>query len=170
MGSKIVGYEWATEQQQQLGLLLLFFQGAAAAAAKSLQLCPTLCDPTDRSPPGSSVCGILQARTLEWVAISFSNAGKWKVKVKSLSHAQLVVTPWLQPTRLLRPWGFLGKSTGMGCHCLLGSKKQASFNFRATVILEPKKIKAVPAFMFSLLFALKWWNRRPWSSSLNVEF
>ena len=77
MGSKIVGYEWATEQQQQLGLLLLFFQGAAAAAAaKSLQLCPTLCDPTDRSPPGSSVCGILQARTLEWVAISFSNAGK----------------------------------------------------------------------------------------------
>ena len=54
----------------------------AAAAAKSLQLCPTLCDPIDESPPGSSVPGILQARTLEWVAISFSNAWKWKVKVK----------------------------------------------------------------------------------------
>ena len=57
----------------------------AAAAAKSLQLCPTLCDPIDGSPPGSAVPGILQARALEWVAISFSNAWKWKVKVKSLS-------------------------------------------------------------------------------------
>ena len=66
----------------------------AAAAAKSLQLCPTLCDPTDGSPPGSPVPGILQARTLEWVAISFSNAWKWKVKVKSLSRARLLATPW----------------------------------------------------------------------------
>ena len=57
----------------------------SAAAAKSLQLCPTLCDPIDGSPPGSPVPGILQARTLEWVAISFSNAWKWKAKVKSLS-------------------------------------------------------------------------------------
>ena len=57
---------------------------AAAAAAKSLQSCPTLCDPIDGSPPGSPVPGILQARTLEWVAISFSNAWKWKGKVKSL--------------------------------------------------------------------------------------
>ena len=65
----------------------------AAAAAKSLQSCPTLCDPIDGSPPGSSVPGILQARTLEWVAISFSNAWKWKVKVKSLSHVQLFTTP-----------------------------------------------------------------------------
>ena len=56
---------------------------AAAAAAKSLQLCPTLRDPIDGSPPGSPIPGILQARTLEWVAISFSNAWKWKVKVKS---------------------------------------------------------------------------------------
>ena len=140
---------------------------AAAAAAKSLQACPTLCDPIDGSPPGSSVPGILQARTLEWVAISLSNAWKWKVKVKSLSHVWLVATPWteayqappsmgfsrqedwsgvpfpspvhesekwkwsrsvvsnssrphgLQPTRLLHPWYFPGKSTGVGCHCLL---------------------------------------------------
>ena len=62
--------------------------------AKSLQSCLTLCDPIDGSPPGSPIPGILQARTLEWVAISFSNAWKWKVKVKSLSHVWLLVTPW----------------------------------------------------------------------------
>ena len=65
-----------------------------AAAAKSLQSCPTLCDPIDGSPPGSPVPGILQARTLEWVAISFSNAGKRKVKAKSLSCVRLFATPW----------------------------------------------------------------------------
>ena len=72
-------------------------QGSLACcspAAKSLQSCPTLCDPIDGSPPGFLVPGILQAKTLEWVAISFSSAWKWKVKVKSLSHVQLLVTPW----------------------------------------------------------------------------
>ena len=68
--------------------------GVSAAAAKSLQSCPTLCYPTDGSPPGSPVPGILQARTLEWVAISFSDAWKWKVKVKSLSRVWLFATPW----------------------------------------------------------------------------
>ena len=92
---------------------------AAAAAAKSLQLCPTLCNSIDGSPPGSPVPGILQARTLEWVAISFSNAWKWKGKVKSLSRVRLFKTSWLQPTKLLCPWDFPGKSTGVGCHCLL---------------------------------------------------
>ena len=67
---------------------------AAAAAAKLRQSCPTLCNPIDGSPTGSSVPGILQARILEWVAISFSNAWKWKVKVKSLSRVRLLVTPW----------------------------------------------------------------------------
>ena len=67
---------------------------AAAAAAKSLQLCQILCNPIEGSPPGSSVPGILQARTLEWVAISFSSAWKWKVKVKSLSCVWLLATPW----------------------------------------------------------------------------
>ena len=62
--------------------------------AKSLQSCPTLCDPIDGSPPGSPFPGILQARTLEWVAIAFSNAWKWKVKVKSLSRVRLLETPW----------------------------------------------------------------------------
>ena len=67
---------------------------AAAAAAKSLQSCPTLCDPIDGSPPGFTIPGILQARTLEWVAISFSNTGKWKVKVMSLSRVRLLQTQW----------------------------------------------------------------------------
>ena len=91
----------------------------AAAAAKSHQSCPTLCNPIDGTSPGSPVPGILQARTLEWGAISFSNAWKWKLKVKSLSHVRLFTTPGLQPTRLLRPWDFPGKSTGMGCHVLV---------------------------------------------------
>ena len=65
-----------------------------AAAAKSLQSCPTLCDPIDGSPPDFPILGILQARTLEWVAISSSNAWKWKVKVKSLSHVLLFATSW----------------------------------------------------------------------------
>ena len=87
--------------KSQIGLHFLFYKillryswFAAAAAAKSIQSCPTLCDPIDRGPPGSPVPGILQARTLEWVAISFSNAWKGKVKVKSLSHVRLFVTPW----------------------------------------------------------------------------
>ena len=92
---------------------------SAAAAAKSLQSCPTLCDPIDGSPPSFPVPGILQARTVEWVAISFSNASKWKVKVNSLSRVWLQRPHGLQPTRLLRPWDFPGKSTGVGCHCLL---------------------------------------------------
>ena len=103
------------------GLLSLsLYTCIAAAAAKSLQLCPTLCNPKDGGPPGSPVPGILQARTLEWVAISFSSAWKWKVKVKSLSCVRLLVTLWtIQPTRLLCPWDFPGKSPGVGCHCLL---------------------------------------------------
>ena len=71
-----------------------FHVNAVTAVAKSLQSCPTLCDPIDSSPPGSPVPGILQARTLEWVAISFSNTWKWKVKVKLLSRVRLLATPW----------------------------------------------------------------------------
>ena len=86
--------------------------------ARSHQSCPTLCNPIDGSPPGSPIPGILQARTLEWVAISFSNAGKWKVQVKSLSSVWLS-NPMGCSLPLLRPWDFPGKSTGVGCHCLL---------------------------------------------------
>ena len=90
-----------------------------AVAAKWLQSWLTLCDPIDGSPLGSPVPGILQARTLEWVAISFFNAWKWKVKEKSLSHVRLYRPHALQPIRVLYPRDFPGKSTGVGCHCLL---------------------------------------------------
>ena len=92
-------FQWVSRSHQVIKILELQLQyqsfqwgfrlpwaAAAAAAAKSLQSCLTLCDPIDGSPPGSPVPGTLQARTLEWVAISFSNAWKWKVKVKPLSH------------------------------------------------------------------------------------
>ena len=78
----------------------------AAAAAKSIQSCLTLCDPIDDSPPGSPVPGILQARTLEWVAISFSNAWEWKVKVNSLSRVWLLATPWTAAYQAPPPMGF----------------------------------------------------------------
>ena len=77
-----------------------------AAASKLLQSCLTLCDPTDGSPPGSPIPGILQARTLEWVAISSSNAWKWKVKVKSLSRVQLLATPWTAAYQASPSMGF----------------------------------------------------------------
>ena len=114
---------------------------AAAAAAKSLQSCPTLCDPIDGSPPGSSVPGILQARTLEWVAISFSSAGKWKgsrsvVSNSSRAHGQ-------QPTRLLRPWDLPGKSAGVGCHCLLWTYTKAHGNLLPLKLLQMES--ALPA-------------------------
>ena len=82
------------------------WSSAAATAAKSLQSCPTLWDPTDGSPPGSAVLGILQARTLEWVAISFSNAGKWKVKGKSVSRVRLFETPWIAAYQAPPSMGF----------------------------------------------------------------
>ena len=155
---------------------LAWLRGYAAAAAKSLQSCLTLCNPIDGSPPGSPIPGILQARTLEWVAISFSNAWKWKVKVKLLGRVRLLATTWtaahqappsmgfsrqehwnglpfpslmhesekwkwshsvvsdslrphgLQPTRLLRPWDFPGKRTGVGCHCLHTLKSESPWS------------------------------------------
>ena len=92
---------------------------AAAAATNLLQSCPTLCNPIDSSPPGSPTPGILQARILEWVASSFSNAWKWKVKVKSLSRVRLLATPWTAAQQAPPSMGFPGKSTGVGCHHLL---------------------------------------------------
>ena len=79
---------------------------AAAAAAKLLQSCPTLCNPIDSSPPGSPVPGILKARVLEWVAISFFNVWQWKVKVKSLSRVRLLATPWTAAFQAPLPMGF----------------------------------------------------------------
>ena len=87
---------------------------AAAAAAKSLQSCPTLCNSINGSPPGSAVPGILQAWTLEWVAISFSNAWKWKAKVKSLSRVQLSATPWTAAYQAPLSMGFSRQESWCG--------------------------------------------------------
>ena len=87
---------------------------AAAAAAKSLQSCLILCDPIDGSPTGSPVPGILQARTLEWVAISFSNAWKWKVKVNLLSHVRLFTTPCTAAYQAPPSMGFSRQEYGSG--------------------------------------------------------
>ena len=87
-------------------ILLFLFWGLAAAAAKSLQSCPTLCNPIDGSPPGSPVPGIPQARTLEWVAISFSNAWKWKVKVNLLSRVRPLASPWTAAYQVPPSMGF----------------------------------------------------------------
>ena len=86
----------------------------AATAAKLLQSCPPLCDRIDSSPPGSPVPGILQARTLEWVAISFSSARKWKVKVKSLSRVWLFATLWTAAYQALPSMGFSGQEYWSG--------------------------------------------------------
>ena len=95
---------------------LLFFSSssAAATAAKSLQACLTLCDPIDGSPPGSLVPEILQARILEWVAISFSSAWKWKVKVKSLSRVQFLATSWTAAYQAPPSMGFSGQEYWSG--------------------------------------------------------
>ena len=103
-----------------------------AAAAKSLQSCSTLCDPIDGSPPGSPFPGSLQASTLEWVAISFSNAWKWKVKVKLLSHVWLFETPWTAAYQPPPSKGFSRQEYWSGCHRLLG--------FRWLLLLKKKKI------------------------------
>ena len=90
---------------------VLITSSAAAAAKSPPQPCPTLCNPRDGSPPGSPIPGILQARTLGWVAISFSNAWKWKWSLSVMSDPQQ--PQGLQPTRLLHPWDFPGRSTGV---------------------------------------------------------
>ena len=110
-----VTYCWSQAWRISITLLAC----AAAAAAKLFQSCLILCDPIDGSPPGSPVPGILQARTVEWVAISFSSAWKWKVKVKSLSHVRLFATPWTAVYQAPLSMGFSRQEYWSGCHCLL---------------------------------------------------
>ena len=101
---------WATREAH----LLCFTPTTTTTTTKSLQSCPTPCDPRDSSPPGFPVPGTLQARTLEWVASSFSNAWKWKVKVKSLSRVQLPVTPWTAAYQAPPSMGFSGQQYWSG--------------------------------------------------------
>ena len=106
------------------------------ATAKSLQSCPTLCDPIDVSPPGSPVPGILQARTLEWVAISFSNVWKWKVKVKSLSHVWLLATPWTAAHQAPPSMGFSRQEYGSRVHCPYLIEKLRFMKFIKDVLIQ----------------------------------
>ena len=107
-----------------------------AVAAKSLQSCPTLCDPIDGSPPGSPVPGILQARTLEWVAIVFSNTWKWKVKVKSLSPIWLLATPWTAAHQAPPSMGFSRQEYWSGLPLLLQYLQQIRQSHRKLTSLR----------------------------------
>ena len=98
--------EETEKKQEEFNLINMNFRHKDNAAAKSLQSCLTLCKPIDGSPPGSAVPGIFQARALEWVAIAFSSAWKWKVTVKSLSHVRLFVTPWTVAYQAFPSMGF----------------------------------------------------------------
>ena len=100
-----------------------------------------LCDPRDSSPPGSSVPGTLQARTLEWVAISFSNAWKWKVKVKSLSPVWLSVTPWTAAYQAPQPMGFSRQEYWSGVPLPSPSKplRRGQSRYSVAIILSGKE-------------------------------
>ena len=112
------GNEWIYISKLRMNILFALEMLLSDAAAKSIQSCPTLCDAIDSSPPDSPVPRILQARTLEWVAISFFNAWKWKVKRKSLSRVWLFATPWTAAHQAPPSWDFPGKTTGVECHRL----------------------------------------------------
>ena len=122
----------------------------------------TLRHPMDCSLPGFPVPGILQARVLEWGAIAFSNAWKWKVKVKSLSRVRLLATPWTTAHQALRPWDFPGKSTGVGCHCLL-QRRQCSYS--NTFINELSH-----GFLQRTQNESWTYNKRPWKKYLGSSY
>ena len=123
----------------QLRKLRLREVAAAAAAAKLLQSCPTLCDPIEGSPPGSPIPGILQAITLDWVAISFSNAWKWKVKVKSLSCVQLLATPRTAAYQPPPSMGFSGQEYWSGLPLPSPSEKLSNLlRSHSWQVVEPR--------------------------------
>ena len=137
-------------------LLCLCYFYVAAAAAKSVQSCLTLYDPIEGNPPGSLVPGILQARTLEWVAISspMHESEKWKGSCSVVSNSSR--PHGLQPTRLLCPWDFPGKSTGVGCHHLL---RTASLKYDKVNISLSLQIQSHWWLLLDiLLFDFKWGN------------
>ena len=128
-------YEW---MKYEMSIYLYPCNGkrnkAAAATAKSLQSCPTLCDPIDSSPPGCPVPGILQARTLAWVAISFSDAWKWKVKGKLLSRVRLFATPWTAAHQAPPSMGFSRQEDWSGVPLL----SPATFHLIILAVFIPK--------------------------------
>ena len=129
---------------------------AATAAAKSRQSCPTLCDPIDGSPPGSSIPGILQARTLEWLAISFSNAWKWKVKGKLLSRVQLLVTPWTAAYQAPLSMGFSRQEYWSGVPLLSPSKAPLPLKYSLTPLSEAFKTLALVSVLLTSMLQPHW--------------
>ena len=106
MGKKLLGCGWLEKIIWPKGPYSQSYGFSCESENEVAQSCPTLSDPMDCSPPGSSVCGIFQARVLGWGAIAFSNAWKWKVKVRSLSHVRLSATPWTAAYQAPRSVGF----------------------------------------------------------------
>ena len=144
-----------------------YFSQTSAAAAKSHQSCLTLCDPTDSSPPGSPIPGMLQARTLEWVAISFSNAWKWKVKVKSLSRVRLLATPWTAAYQARPSLGFSRQEYWSGVP--LPSPQTSDSGGKNDIFLEKKKIQGWnPTFPFPRNPKLLH-NFRSWRPSISSQ-
>ena len=118
---------------------------SAAAAAATAAKCPNLCDPIDGSPPGSAIPGILQARTLEWVAISFSKAWKWKVKVKFLSHVRLLATPWTAAYQAPPSMGFFRQKYWSGVPLPSPTLSESQFRKRNKWVFDHlKEIKFFP--------------------------
>ena len=141
-------------------LLIYMCLSLPSCYAKSFQLCPTLCDPIDGSPPGSPVPGILQARTLEWAAISFSKAWKWKVKVKSLSRVQLSAIPWTASYQAAPSMGFSRQECWSGVS--LPSPKSTILllayfflpyliSLFLFVICNPNEVNLIPVFPLLIL-------------------
>ena len=140
-----------------------------AAAAKSLQLCLILCDPIDGSPSGSLIPGILQAKTLEWVAISFSNAWKWEVKVKSLSRVRLLVTPRTAAYQAPLSMGFSRQEYWSGVPLKVYSKIQVSYQslfFILRLIIPDLKFSSslwivsniLKCSLPALFYKSRWWR------------
>ena len=159
------GFQWTKQKSLWVEL--------SAAAAKSLQSCLTLCDPIDSSSPGSPVPGILQARTLEWVAISFSNAWKWKVKMKSLSHVRLLGSPWTAAHQAPPSMGFFRQEYWSGVpfaylHSIVGEFGQwTTNNTQLKLMLEIgnywKEIENIKSMMrvtgISVYYIFKQWGQ-----------
>ena len=126
-----------------------------SAAARTLQSCPTLCDPTDGSPPGSATPGSLQARTLEWAAISFSSAWKWKVRVKSLSRARLLATPWTAAHQAPPSTGFSRQEDWSGLP-LPSPMTNLDSILKNRDITLPTNVRVVKAMVFSTSHVWMW--------------
>ena len=128
------------------------------AAAKSPQSCPTLCDPIDSSPPGSPIPGILQARTREWVAISFSHAWKWKVKVKSLSPVGLFATPWTAAYQAPPSMGFSRQEYWSGLPTIIAITFQNGCKWISYTGQWMQRMSPIDRMMSYLLNLAQWQN------------